>query len=155
MKENPKRGLTKSALGVLRQRRGSGELAYCLYCNRSTHRIRMPSRSRIKVTSSRNQSVDRSLAFCGQVFRRCCPPFRSLGGSWRTGLGGSAEPAAGAAAQRTHEIKAKPLGRGQAMRHSLLSNEQILLAFSESLQHCRGHHKISGFSHERHWTSKR
>jgi len=57
-------------------------------------------------------------------------PFRSLGGSWRTGPGG--RQTAGAAAQRTHEIKAKPLGRGQAMRHSQLSNEQILLALSES-----------------------
>ncbi len=70
MKENPKRGLTKSALGVLRQRRGSGELAYCIYSNRSTHRIRMPSRSRIKVTSSRNQSVDRSLAFVARFSAR-------------------------------------------------------------------------------------
>ncbi len=74
MKENPKRGLTKSALGVLRQRRGSGELAYCLCCNRSTHRIRMPSRSRIKVTSSRNQSVDRSLAFVARFSAVVVPP---------------------------------------------------------------------------------
>ena len=41
------------------------------------------------------------------------------------------------------------------MRHSQLSNEQILLALSESYNVSRGHHEISGFSHERYWTSKR
>jgi hypothetical protein len=41
------------------------------------------------------------------------------------------------------------------MRHSQLSNEQILLALSESYNVVAAITKYQVFSYERHWTSKR